>query len=1035
MSTDAPAEVNRLPLSADQERLWFLHQVDPADPTFHLSHTARLIGQLDEPALARAVAEIVARHEALRARFPVVDGAPVQVIDPPGSFELEVLSGEEPVHALAARPFDLAGDRLLRVTLIRTGPEEHVLSVVVHHIVADGRSIGILLGELAALYSAFCKGEPGPLPPLPARWSDFVRAESAEAADAEALAYWRDQLAGAPPLRLPTDRPRPAVASADSALVRRILRGPLVARFSAVAAAARCTPFMALMTAYQALLAAKSGQHDFCVGFPTAGRDGGEDDELIGYFASVSALRADLSGDPTFRELMHRTRARLLAGRRHRKLPLEGLLTALDIERDLSRPPLFQTTFGMTYDASDQAIRLAGLQTDWLEVGFTHSPYEVKLDLFEHGGEWLMMLVYNRDLFDADTIERFARDYEALLSRVADDPLVRLSQLTAPSGGERDRLIHDWNRVAPPARALFPDLFLEQVGLRPDAIAVSCGPERLSYAALDRRADELAARLDVRPGECVAVCLPRSVEALVALLAVQRTGAAYVPLDPAYPAARLEFVLADCGATLVLASRETAAVLPAHNVRTVLVDEPASAPEFRRVRVRGEDTAYVLYTSGSTGRPKGVAVPHSALGNLLAAMADLVGATPQDVWLALTSLSFDISALELYLPLATGGRVEIADAGTAADAFRQVRLIREAGVTHVQATPSGWRVLLEGGIGDPALTALVGGEALGGELAGRLRAAVGRLFNVYGPTETTIWSTAWPVPAVPGEVRIGGPIRGTQVYVVGDHLELVRQGVPGELVIGGAGVAHGYLARPALTAERFVPDPYGPPGGRLYRTGDRVRWREDGLEFLGRGDGQIKLRGHRIELGEVESACESVPGVVAAVAAVHEENLVAYLVGDADPDDVRAELAGRLPAYLVPAWFIRLPALPLTPNGKLDRRALPAPHAPETRFVAPSGDAEELVAHIWCELLGLERVSAADDFFRLGGHSLLAVRVGARLWATTGVEIPILTIFTRRTVAGLAAELEERLMSELSELSEEEAERLLNRPNNSSEKS
>ncbi|GAA0988103.1 hypothetical protein GCM10009555_068920 [Acrocarpospora macrocephala] len=1022
------AEVNRLPLSADQERLWFLQQVDPADPTYHLSHTARLIGPLDVSALTCAFQEIVARHEALRARFPAVDGSPSQVIDPPGDFGLETLTCEGSVEALvaglAARPFDLARDRLIRVTLIRTGPEEHVLSVVMHHVVADGRSIGILLGELSDLYSAFCKGEPSPLPPLRARWADFVRAETA---DGESLAYWKDQLADAPPLQLSTDRRRPAVASPDSALVRHKLRGPLVARFAAVAAAARCTPFMALMAAYQALLAARSGQHDFCVGFPTAGRDGQEDDQLIGYFASVAVLRADLSGDPTFRELMHRTRSRLMTALRHRKLPLERLLTALDIERDLSRPPLFQTTFGMTYDASDQAIRLAGLQTHWLETGFTHSPYELKLDIFEHGGEWLMMLVYNRDLFDADTIERFARDFESLLSRIADDPQVRLSHLTAPSGAERNLLIHDWNRVAPPERRLFPDLFSEQVVLRPEAIAVSCGPVRLSYAELDRRADELAAQLGVRPGDRVAVCLPRSVEALVALLAVQRTGAAYVPLDPDYPAARLAFVLADCGASLVLASRETAAVLPAHAVRTVLVDEPERGQEFRRTRVRGDDTAYVLYTSGSTGRPKGVAVPHAALGNLLAAMADLVGATSQDVWLGLTSLSFDISALELYLPLATGGRVEIAD--TAADGFQQVRLIQQAGITHVQATPSGWRVLLECGLRDPALTALVGGEALSGELANRLRAAAGRLFNVYGPTETTIWSTAWPVPASLGEVRIGGPIRGTQVYVVGDHLELVRQGVPGELVIGGAGVAHGYLGRPGLTAERFVPDPFGSAGGRLYRTGDRVRWHDDGsLEFLGRADNQVKLRGHRIELGEVEAACEAVPGVVAAVAAVHEENLVAYLVGEVDPDGVRAELAERLPAYLVPAWFIRLEALPLTPNGKLDRRALPAPQAPETRFVAPSGDAEELVADIWCELLGLERVSAVDDFFRLGGHSLLAVRVSARLRALAGVELPILTMFTHRTVAELAAELEERLLSELSELSEEEAERLLDRP-------
>ncbi|GAA1013024.1 hypothetical protein Aple_016070 [Acrocarpospora pleiomorpha] len=1020
-----------LPLSADQERLWFLHHVDPGDPTFHLSHAARLSGPIDVSALTRAFQEIVGRHEALRARFPTVDGSPSQVIDAPGDFELETLTCEGPVDALVdelvTRPFDLARDRLLRVALIRLGAEEHALVLVAHHIVCDGRSIGILLNELAVLYEAFREGEPSPLPPLQTRWADFVRAETA---DGESLAYWKDQLADVPPLRLPTDHPRPAVAGTRSALYPYTIRKPLAARFSAVAAAARCTPFMALMAAYQVLLAANSGQHDFCVGFPTAGRDGQEDDQLIGYFANIAVLRADMSGDPTFLELMHRTRARLMTALRHQKLPLERLLTALDIERDLSRPPLFQTTFGMTYNASDQAIRLAGLQTDWLETGFTHSPYELKLDIFDHDGEWLMMLVYNRDLFDERTIDRFVRDYESLLSRIPDNPQVRLSQLTAPSGRERDQLIDEWNRTAPPARTLFPDLFQEQVGLRPDAIAVSCGPVRLTYAELDRRADELAAQLDVRPGDRVAVCLPRSVEALVTLLAVQRTGAAYVPLDPDYPAARLEFVLADCGASLVLASSETVTALPGHPVPTVLIDNPPAArPGFTRAGVCGADAAYVLYTSGSTGRPKGVAVPHAALGNLLAAMRDLIGATSQDVWLALTSLSFDISALELYLPLATGGRVEIADTDTAADGFRQVQLIQQAGITHVQATPSGWLILLECGLYDPALTALVGGEALSGELASRLRTATDRLFNVYGPTETTIWSTAWPAPANPAEVRIGGPIRGTQVYVTGDHLELVRRGVPGELLIGGAGVAHGYLGRPSLTAERFVPDPYGSAGGRLYRTGDRVRWHDDGsLEFLGRADNQVKLRGHRIELGEIEAACEAVPGVAAAVVAVHDENLVAYLVGDADPDGVRAALAERLPSYLVPAWFIRLEALPLTPNGKLDRRALPAPQAPETKFVPPSGDAEELVADIWRELLDLEQVSAADDFFRLGGHSLLAVRVTARLRAIAGVELPIMTMFTHRTVAELATVVEERLLKELSELSDEEAERLLDHP-------
>ncbi|MBO3749165.1 amino acid adenylation domain-containing protein [Streptosporangiaceae bacterium NEAU-GS5] len=1016
-----------LPLSAAQERLWFLQQVDPADPSHHISHNARVTGPLDAAALTAALGEIVARHDALRARFPLRDDVPVQVIDSYDGFELERVNHTGgPVEALAGalvdRPFDLTRDRLIRATLIAVGPEDHVLSVVMHHIVGDLQSFAVLLSELSQLYEAFIAGLPSPLPPLAAQWADVQQIPDSP----EDLAYWKRELAEVPPLEVATDRPRPLIATSDSALYEHSLPVSVAKAFTKFARSQRCTPFMALITVYQALLAGRSGQQDFCIGFATGGRDKIEYERLIGCFVNTVVLRCDLSGDPSFSELLARTRSRLLEGRNHQRLQFGRVLNELGLERDLSRTPLFQTTFGMNYGLGEHVIRLAHTECRWIKAGFAHSPLELRLDVMERRGEWQLLLVYNRGLFDEDTIAGYIRDYESMLMRIAEDPEIRISRLIAPAGAERDRLLNRWNQALPPDLTLFADLFAAQVRARPDAVAVGAGPERLTYAQVDRRADALAARLGVRRGERIAVCLPRTADLVPVLLGVHRAGAAYVPLDPDYPGERLRFVLSDSAASLVVATRETAAALPPHALPTLLTDEPSEDGAPPRLEAHGGDTAYVLYTSGSTGRPKGVMVPHAALGNFLAGMRDLIGSGPGDVWLGVTSLSFDICGLELYLPLATGGRVEICDAATARDGHAQTRLIKTAGVTHVQTTPSGWRMLLDCGFDEPAITGLVGGEALTTELAARLDAAVGRLINVYGPTETTIWSTSWSVPHEPRAVRLGDPIRGTQIYVVDDQLEPVRTGVPGELVIGGAGVSLGYLGRPALTAERFTPDPYGTPGGRLYRTGDVVRRLPDGgIEYVGRRDNQVKIRGYRIELGEVESACEAIPGVDQAIAAAHDDNLIVYLVGAAEPEHVRATLAERLPGYLVPARLIPLDALPLTPNGKLDRSALPAPSAERSEFVPPRSDAEQLIADIWCEVLGLDQVGALDDFYRLGGHSLLAVRVSARILGTAGVELPILDLFTNRTVATLAAHIEQLLIAELSQLSVEEVERQL----------
>ncbi|WP_214103977.1 non-ribosomal peptide synthetase [Acrocarpospora catenulata] len=991
-----------LSLSLAQERLWFLHRLDPRDPSYHLFHVARLTGPLDTGQLAAALTGVTTRHEALRARFPLQDGAPVQVIDPPEPFALDVLDALDPdplVTEHICRPFDLAADRLIRALLIRTGPERFTFCLVVHHIVADAWSMGVLRRELAQFYG----GEQPP--PLPASYADFTH--EPQSGTEASLAYWTETLAGAAPLDLPTDRPRPPVATTRGGHVQRELPETLFADLEKFARGERCTLFMVLMAAYQALLAGRSGGTDISVGFAVAGRHKVEHEPLIGLFADTLVLRGDLSGDPTFRELLRRTRTRLLAAHRHQDVPFDRLLTALDVPRDESRTPLFQTMFGL-FNLADPQIELPGIAADYVEPEVPHATHELRFALYPGG----MLAVYNADLFDAATVARYTEDYQAILERVLRDPEIRLSRLTAPRGAERELLVHGWNQAPPAVTGTFDALFTAQVRATPDALALVGGDERLTYAELDARARTLAARLPVGPGDLVAIKLPRTTELLVALLAVQKSGAAYVPLDPEYPPARLTYVLEDSGAT------------PLEDLR-----QPEGVP----AGPRPGDPAYVLYTSGSTGRPKGVAVPHSALVNLLVSMARLLGSGPGDVWLAATSLSFDISALELYLPLVTGGTVVLAEAG--GDSPALVRLMAAERVTHAQATPSGWRALLDAGMPPSPITALAGGEALPPALARELRARVDRLVNVYGPTETTIWSTAWEVPRDPGEIRIGSPIGGTRCYVVGEHLDPLPIGVPGELVIGGAGVALGYHRRPALSAERFVPDPYGPAGARLYRTGDTVRRRPDGaLEFLGRADNQIKLRGHRIELGEIEAVLEQLPGVRQAVAAVHEEILVAYLVPPpADAGALRARLAERLPGYMVPALLLGLDALPLTANGKVDRRALsaldlaaPGLIAGRAEYVAPRTDAEALVAEVWAEVLGAPApIGVFDDFFRLGGHSLMTVRISVRLAVITGVEVPLRTLFARRTVAELAAWLEERLTEELAAMTEEEAERLL----------
>ncbi|MEZ0073107.1 amino acid adenylation domain-containing protein [Planotetraspora sp. GP83] len=978
------------PLSFGQERLWFLHRLDPLDHSYNTCHAYRLHGDLDVTALEAAFTAVAARHETLRTRFDEVDGRPAAIVLPPAPVTVERFeaAGEEDARRLVAQranaPFDLSAGPPMRITLVQLGPAEHVLAVALHHIIADGLSVTVLRDELAHHYAGR-----GPLPPLPLQFGEHARAERSKDSSAD-LAFWTARLADAPVLELPGDRPRPARRTGDGAEVQFTLPADLTQRVAEFARERRCTPFMVLLAAYQVLLSRHSGQVDFCVGSPVGGRDRVELEPMIGFLSSMLVLRADLSGEPTFADVLKRARRTLIEAMSHADVPLERLIGALDVERDLSRTPLFQTIFGLhTHGGEPNEGPLPGLRETPFPPGWVAARTDLSLDFWPSAdGGLLGVLIYSTDLFDRETAERFTARFETLLRSAVADPSAPISALGVLPAEERRALLSEDTAVPLPPVTLV-DLFLDQVAARPDAVAVTDGRgDDLTYADLADRARGLAVRLrdkGVGPGALVAVRLERGPAMLVALLGVAMSGAAYLPVDPGYPQARVDYVIEDSGAALVLTSADL------DNV------EPSA---FMGDRPRPDTTAYVLYTSGSTGRPKGVVVPHGALTNFLLAMRSLVGGGPGHTWLALTSLAFDISAVEVYLPLITGGRVVVAD--DARDGRALGDLIRSSGVTHVQATPSGWRILLTGDL--PRLTALVGGEPLPLQLARELRARTSRLVNVYGPTETTVYSTAWEVPAEPYEIVIGRPVANTTVHVLDPAGGLAPIGVPGELVIGGTGLADGYLGRPALTAERFVPDPYGPPGTRLYRTGDRARRRADGtVEFLGRTDNQIKLRGHRIELGEVEAVLEAHPAVRQAVVAVRDETLVAFVVGEIG--GLREHAARELPGFMVPQSFVELEALPLTPNGKVDRKALPDATAPAGRDATPPRtDGERLVAAVFAEVLGLDEVGAHDDFFALGGHSLLATMVTARLPG----RIPVREVFAHPTVAGLAALLDVR---------------------------
>ncbi len=1031
------------PLSSAQERLWFLDRLEPGSVAYNLAGALRLRGALDAAALRRSLAETVRRHDTLRTVFVEERGRPVQRVLPavepplPGAdlSRLEPAAREtaarRAAEAVARTPFDLAAGPPFRARLLRLGRDEHLLVLAMHHVVADGWSTGVMLRELAALYGALAAGAPPPLAPLRARYAEFAVRERerlrGEPVDGE-VAYWRGRLAGLAPLDLPTTRPRPAVQSFRGATHRFRVPAELAAELSALGRGEGATLFMTLLAAFAALLARYSGEEDVAVGTPVAGRDTEEARALVGLFVNTVVLRVDLSGDPPFRELLRRVRETGLGAYSHQWLPFEKLVEALRPARDPGRNPLFQVMFGLQ-DRAAEPVGAAGVSMEVEAVDTGTSKLDLTLFLAEErDGSLSAALEYATDLFDAGAAAALAGHFGEVLASAARDPGTRVSGLGLLTPVERARILAEWNETGcavPPA--CVHDLFTAQAARTPEAVAAAWAGGTLTYAGLERRSAALARLLRARgvgPETRVGVCLERGPGLLAGLLGVLRAGGAYVPLDPSYPRERLAYMLADARVPVLLTEAGLAAALPAHRADVVLLHEAeedggGTLPDGGAVAA---NAAYVIYTSGSTGRPKGVVVPHGAVVNLLAAMARTLSPGPGDVLLAVTPLSFDISVLELFLPLSVGAAVALVDAGTASDGARLGGAVAELRPSLMQATPATWQMLLEAGWdGLPGLAMLCGGEALAPGLAARLRTRGAALWNVYGPTETTVWSTAARMTDG-GPVTVGRPLANTRVYVVDRHGRPVPAGVPGELLIGGSGVARGYLERPALTAERFVPDPFGPePGGRLYATGDRARFLADGrIEHLGRADDQVKVRGFRIEPGEVESALAEHPGVRRAAVAARDDpaggkRLVAYVVPAAEaapsPAELRAWLRRTLPEHMVPGVVVPLRRLPLTPGGKTDRRALPEPEAGAAggaEHVPPSTPVQEILAGIWAGVLETGSVGATDDFFALGGHSLLGTQVVSRIRDALGVEVALRDLFEAPTLAGLAGRIEER---------------------------
>ena len=1045
-----------LPLSFAQRRLWFLDQLEAGSPFYNMPAAVRLAGRLDSEALARSLAEIQRRHEALRTCFPAVDGEPVQRISPEVSFTLARVDltalPEDRRDAEAMRraeeagrqPFDLSTGLLIRGLLLRLREEDHVVVVTMSHIVADGWSLGVLTHELGVLYDAFSRHLPSPLPDLPIQYADFACWQRQWLSDEvlqEQLRYWRERLRDAPELlALPSDRPRPQVQSFAGASAHFLLPQELSAALRQLSRDQDVTLFMTLLAAFQILLYRQSGQADFCIGTPVANRTLVETEALIGFFVNTLVLRAQLEHRPTFRELLRQVREEALGAYTHQDVPFEMVVEALRPQRSAGHSPLFQVMFNLG-NAPGGELQLTGLTLSLIDTELGTSKRDLSLTVSDAGERLRGGFTYSSDLFDATTIRRLAARLEVLLASILEQPDRRADELEILSATERHQALLEWNEPAPepPLGAKGVHLLFEQQADRkPANVAVVGEGGQLTFSELDARANQLAnflLRRGVGPEVLVALCLERSEETAVALLGVLKAGGAYLPLDPVEPRHSLGFVLGDARPQLLVTQARLRAGLPAACPETVLLDAdwPLIARESsaRPASRTGPDhLLYVIYTSGSTGQPKGVPITHRQMLNYLAGLYRRLDLPPGAGYAMVSTLAADLGCTMLYPALTGGGCLHLLPEHRVADPAALAEYFERHAIDALKIVPSHLAALMTYSRPQavlPRQRLVLGGEASRWEWIEQIQALAPDclVLNHYGPTETTVGVMTRRLERATGRrgpVPLGRPIANAEVYVLDRHLRPVPIGVTGQLHIGGIALARGYLDRPALTAERFIPDPFSStPGDRLYQTGDLARHLPDGnVEFLGRADHQVKLRGFRIELGEIESVLVEHPRVREAVAMVREEadgscRLVAYVVSGSTPEpapsatELRDFLRERLAEHMVPAAFVPLTALPLTPNGKVDRRALPAPgqaHGEREQALVPPRDALEIqLVQIWQDLLGVQSIGIDDDFFDLGGHSLLAVTLMARIESATGKRPTLAALLQQATVAHLASVL------------------------------
>jgi len=1052
----------RLPLSFAQQRLWFLDQLTPGLPTYKSPWAMRLRNELDPATLRRAITGLIGRHEILRTRYPSEDGIPYQVIDPPpGDVPMETidLSGlaaadrdaamQEGVLAQARLPVDLAAGPALRPVLYKLAPDDHVLMLDMHHITTDGWSTAILVRELMALYQGL------PLPPLPIHYADFAAWQRGRLHGAELdrlVAYWKERLDGLPTLELPTDRPRPVNRSWTGGSMLIDLPSDLRASVEQVSRNLGVTPLTLWLAGFLSLLARYTGQREIVIGSVISGRTRSELESLIGFFANTVVLRTDLGDNPTFGEVVKRAQETLVSALDHQDLPFDKVVDALRPPRDPSRNPLFDIC--LVYQGT--AAPTPG-QVTTQSVPITLGTSRFDLVMYQGvaaNGTLSIGMEYSAELFDDGRVRRLVAHYERLMTALAADLARRIWDVPLLDEGELRRQVIEWNATAadyPTRGRCLHDLFETQARATPDAAAVRFGQTQWSYADLNAQANRLARWLraqGVGPEDRVGVLLERSLELPAALVGVLKSGAAYVPLDARNPDGRIAWLLEDSGCRFVVTTPDLAGRLPAGIRPVVLADCASESADNPPEKTVPGNLAYVIYTSGSTGRPKGVLVPHGCAVNYVTSIGVMFGLGSRDRVLQFSNPTFDVSVFDVFGALSSGATLVLAPRETLQDAPALAALLRSEAVTVAAIAPAMLSIMDTAGL--PALRAIsAAGEAFPGELVNRWRAP-GRVFhNSYGPTEVTVVSVDHRCgPEVLTQPPIGRPMPNHRAYVLdrfGNHAPV---GVRGELHLGGAGVARGYLGRPSLTAQRFVPDPFGPPGERLYRTGDLVSWTAEGvLEFHGRFDDQVKIRGFRVEPGEVTEALVTQPDVASAVVVARDDGhglrLVGYVVatagGTPTVDALRAHLGVTLPDYMIPSVFVFLDALPLSASGKIDRRALPVPDQSRpdlvVAYVAPRNETERRLAELFTGVMGVERIGMEDNFFTLGGNSLQATQLVSRIQQAFGVPLDLRTFFGNPTIAALAAladavpevsaEETEAILAELGELSDEEVRVLL----------